>query len=51
MQFVFAGNDSEGLRYGTIGTPEKYFLTWKEDEADDSDNKLDRGLERVKGSQ
>jgi type I restriction enzyme R subunit len=31
VQFVFAGNDSEGLRYGTIGTPEKCFLTWKED--------------------
>ena len=26
VQFVFAGNDSEGLQYGTIGTPEKYFL-------------------------
>lgn len=25
VQFVFAGNDSEGLRYGTIGTQEKYF--------------------------
>src|SRR5436190_16715482 len=24
VQIVFAGNDSEGLRYGTIGTPEKY---------------------------
>lgn len=44
VQFVFAGNDSEGLRYGTIGTPEKYFLTWKEDEADDADNKLDKYL-------
>jgi type I restriction enzyme R subunit len=31
VQFVFAGNDSEGLQYGTIGTPEKYFLKWKED--------------------
>jgi len=30
VQFVFAGNDSQGLRYGTIGTPEKYFLVWKE---------------------
>ena len=28
VQFVFAGNDSEGLRYGTIGTGEKYFLKW-----------------------
>ncbi len=26
VQMVFAGNDSEGLQYGTIGTPEKYFL-------------------------
>ncbi len=31
MQLVLAGNDTEGLRYGTIETPEKYFLTWKED--------------------
>ena len=37
VQFIFAGNDSEGLRYGTIGTEEKYFLTWKEDEADDNE--------------
>ncbi len=32
VQIVFAGNDSEGLQYGTIGTPEKYFLKWKEEE-------------------
>ncbi len=44
VQFVFAGNDSEGLRYGTIGTPEKYFLKWKEDEADNSRFKLDKYL-------
>lgn len=43
-QFVFAGNDSEGLRYGTIGTEEKYFLTWKEDEADNTRYKLDKYL-------
>jgi type I restriction enzyme, R subunit len=36
VQFIFAGNDSEGLQYGTIGTEEKYFLKWKEDEEDDS---------------
>ena len=29
---VMAGNDSEGLRYGVTGTPEKYFLSWREDE-------------------
>jgi type I restriction enzyme, R subunit len=30
MQLLMAGNDTEGLRYGTIETPEKYYLTWKE---------------------
>ncbi|MFZ5922099.1 MAG: type I restriction endonuclease subunit R [Chloroflexota bacterium] len=44
VQFVFAGNDSEGLKYGTIGTEEKYFLTWKEDEEDDTRFKLDKYL-------
>jgi type I restriction enzyme R subunit len=44
VQFIFAGNDSEGLQYGTIGTPEKYFLKWKEDEQDDSRFKLDKYL-------
>ena len=44
IQFVFAGNDSEGLQYGTIGTPEKFFLKWKEDEADNSRFKLDKYL-------
>ncbi|MDE0450781.1 MAG: HsdR family type I site-specific deoxyribonuclease [Gammaproteobacteria bacterium] len=44
VQFIYAGNDSEGLRYGTIGTPEKYFLKWKEDEKDNSRLKLDKYL-------
>ena len=44
VQFVFAGNDSEGLQYGAIGTEEKYFLKWKEDEADNSRVKLDKYL-------
>ena len=44
VQFIFAGNDSEGLQYGTIGTPEKYFLKWKEDEQDNSRFKLDKYL-------
>lgn len=29
VQFVIAGNDSQGLRYGTTGTPEKFFVEWK----------------------
>ena len=44
VQFVFAGNNSEGLKYGTILTEEKYFLRWKEDEEDDRRYKLDKYL-------
>ncbi|MBY0408769.1 MAG: HsdR family type I site-specific deoxyribonuclease, partial [Burkholderiaceae bacterium] len=44
VQLVMAGNDSEGMQYGTIGTPEKFFLKWKEDEADNSRFKLDKYL-------
>jgi len=31
LQLVMAGNDTQGLRYGTIETPEKYYLEWKEE--------------------
>lgn len=44
VQFIFAGNDSEGLKYGTVGTEEKYFLKWKEDEQDNTRFKLDKYL-------
>lgn len=44
IQLIFAGNDTEGLRYGTIKTPEKYFLKWKEDIEDDSRIQLDKYL-------
>lgn len=47
VQFIFAGNDSEGLQHGTIGTPEKMFLKWKEDEKDDSGFKLDKYLRKI----
>jgi type I restriction enzyme R subunit len=42
VQFVMAGNDTQGLRYAPIGTPEKYYLTWKEDS--EIENLLDRAL-------
>ena len=42
IQLLMAGSDAEGLRYGTIGTPEKYYLTWKEESA--IENLLDRPL-------
>jgi type I restriction enzyme R subunit len=47
VQFIFAGNDSEGLAYGTVGTEEKYFLRWKEDEQDNTRFKLDKYLLRM----
>ena len=31
VQFVFAGSDSQGLRYGTTGTPEQFFVEWKDE--------------------
>ena len=30
VQVIMAGNETEGLRYGVIETPEKYYLRWKE---------------------
>lgn len=29
VQLVFAGNDSQGLRYGTVTTESKFFVEWK----------------------
>lgn len=29
VQLVLAGSDSQGLRYGTTGTPEQFFVEWK----------------------
>ena len=29
VQVVLAGNDSQGLRMGTTGTPEQFFVEWK----------------------
>ncbi len=45
MQWVMAGNDTQGIRYGAIQTPEKYYLTWKEDGP--IENRLDRSLLQV----
>ena len=40
VQLVMAGNDTEGLRYAVIETPEKYHLTWKEEGDDGSRKRL-----------
>jgi type I restriction enzyme R subunit len=42
VQLLFAGNDVEGLRYGVIETPEKYWPEWKE--RGEEPNPLDRSL-------
>jgi type I restriction enzyme R subunit len=41
MQFVMAGNTAEGLRYGTIETPEKYYMEWKNDLGNSTAQPLD----------
>ena len=40
VQLVMAGNETEGLRYGVIGTKEKYWLRWKEAGAPGADAPL-----------
>jgi len=44
MQLVIAGNDTEGARYGSIKTPEKYYLKWKEESRGEYQHLLDRHL-------
>lgn len=49
LQWVMAGNDTEGLRYATIETPEKYYLRWVEETGRfaDEPNLLDRHILQV----
>ena len=53
LQLVMAGNDTQGLRYGTIETSEKYYLEWKEElnsskqDKEPFDSKLDFHLSRM----
>ncbi|PSB30104.1 type I restriction endonuclease subunit R [Chlorogloea sp. CCALA 695] len=44
LQLVMAGNDTQGLRYGTIETPERYYLQWKEAVDNSFDSPLDYHL-------
>lgn len=48
VQFVMAGNESQGLRYGTTLTPEKYFLSWKEYNYDTKESKRIPFFEEIK---
>ena len=48
VQLVMAGNDTEGLRYAVIETPEKYYLNWKETgDSGDIADLLDRQLTQL----
>jgi type I restriction enzyme R subunit len=50
VQLVFAGSDSQGLRYGTTGTPEKFFVEWKDETgsaAEEPGSLLDRPLAQM----
>ena len=49
VQLLFAGNDVEGLRYGVIETPEKYWLEWKE--PSEVEKPLNRGLLQMANKQ
>lgn len=44
MQLIMAGTDTAGMRYGTVGTPEKYYQRWKEDSDREWDTILDKHL-------
>lgn len=45
VQLVIAGNDIEGLRYSVIDTPEKYWLSWREES--EIEEPLDRALRQL----
>lgn len=45
IQLVMAGSDTAGIRYGTIETPERHYLTWKQDST--IENLLDRHLSQL----
>ena len=51
VQLVLAGSDSQGLRYGTTGTPEQFFVEWKDTDpvgaAPESGALLDRPLAQM----
>lgn len=56
MQFCMAGNETEGLRYGTLLTKEKFYMEWKpdgfkdhEDERSATDVRIETECEHIEG--
>lgn len=50
IQFCMAGNESEGLRYGTLLTPEKHYREWKDDGFSECRSERDMVDVEVEGS-
>ena len=55
VQFCMAGNESEGLRYGTLNTKEKFYMEWKadgfsdhKDERSPTDVRIDMECAKIK---
>ncbi|MCK0101968.1 type I restriction endonuclease subunit R [Pseudohalocynthiibacter sp. F2068] len=46
VQLVLAGSDAAGLRYGTTGTPEGFFVQWKDEEPDSTTGAAGELLDR-----
>lgn len=46
VQLLMAGNDTEGLRYGTTETPEVHYLSWKETGLG-SESRLDKTILQI----
>ncbi len=46
VQLVVAGNDSQGLWYGTVGTPYEFFVQWKNQNKSETDNQAGAFLDK-----
>jgi HsdR family type I site-specific deoxyribonuclease len=54
VQLLLAGSDAQGLRYGTTGTPEQFYVQWKDEQPEAADHDtagalLDRPLAQMCG--
>ena len=48
-QLLLAGSDAQGLRYGTVGTPETLFVEWRDEEPPAGDLSAGALLDRPVG--
>lgn len=46
VQILIAGNDTQGVKYGTVGTPRNGYYYWNE-EHKSIENKLDRAIKQI----